>query len=130
MKLKSTLFLLILCALQSCELDIEKVKRDSERIRSLVHNNCNCEEVYILQYRVRDTATIVSCQILKSKAVSKEEESKRIMKLLSDSIPNFCKIDHFHLSFADKIMSEDAYTRHYRKCKFAKIIITKPTKWF
>lgn len=113
------MYLIILIAaigfLNNCGFaDMKKMLEKSNKITSVIQNNCDCEEVSLLSYSVNNFTTTASYKLVGCEFQEFDVEALRVNKLLKDSIPDFCKIDYFNLVFVNK---GEQKVKSYSKCE-------------
>ena len=96
--------------LHSCVFsEIKGIFEKTNQITSVLQNNCDCESVGLSKYSIENTITTATYRLVGCKYNDIEEEALRVKEILSDSIPDFCEIDHFNLVFISdgwqKVMS-------------------------
>lgn len=116
---KRTLKLIIVAIsiglLNSCGFsDMKEMFEKADKITSVMQNNCDCEEVSMLEYNIENFTTTATYKLVGCEFEEFEEEAQRVNQLLKDSIPNFCDIDHFNLVFVNK---GEQKVKSYSKCE-------------
>lgn len=105
-KLKSLLLLsgmFSMLLLNGCGFEeLDKVLENSKKITSTLQQNCDCEEISVMNYSVKNGSTNASYRLAGCDFNDIDSEALRIRKVLSDSIPGFCNIEEFNLVFINK----------------------------
>lgn len=76
--------------------------KKSQLIEKTLQENCNCDDVELLNYKISNGFTTVYCKMAGCPYKNKEEALKEINALLHKKIPDFCKIDLFTIDFVNK----------------------------
>lgn len=105
-KFKSLLLLSLIFSmllLNSCGFEeLDKLLENSKKITSTLQQNCNCEEISVMNYSIQNGTTTATYKLVGCDFNDIDSEALRIRKVLSDSIPGFCDIEAFNLVFINK----------------------------
>ena len=94
--------------------DMKGMLEKADKITSVMQNNCDCEEVSMLEYSIENLTTTATYKLVGCEFEEFEAETQRVNQLLKDSIPNFCGIDRFNLVFVNK---GEQKVKSYSKCE-------------
>lgn len=121
MKTTSKTFALLFCLslitqLGSCNFasNMQDMVEKSMNITKVMQNNCDCDEVSIMEYQTTNLVTTASYKLVGCEFEDFDKETLRIKTILQDSIPGFCDIDHFNLVFVNK---GERMVKSFSKCK-------------
>lgn len=108
-------FLPIITLVTACSIsEMTDMFKKANDINAVLQNNCDCDEVSMVEYSMNNFVTTASYKLVGCEFESLDDESLRVMKILTDSIPQFCDIDYFNLVFVNKGERE---VKSYADCR-------------